>query len=305
MVDYLKQFEEKHRPLLNFASKSIFFALLGSFVVIAWVRGGVDFRGYYSAALLVREGGNPYDYAQLASILEEITGFKGNNPYFYPPWYCLFFTPLTFFSFQTARLLWLFFNAILFYLSLDLLKNALNWRINGWRRWGVYLFSAILFAFYCLVSEQAGILLLFGAALILQGLKKNLPALTGAGLIILASKPQITILAIIFMSLWLLFRQAAAIVWAVTWGVALLGIASLAIPGWWAFDYKDFGKGLTYQLDGTEEVVALRINSTVYDFLSYTFTLSSALQYAIAVVIGVAGAALVIFVWHKYNRVVP
>jgi len=301
-LERLTQFTQRHRKSLDLAAKLIFFLLLAGFGLVAFIRGGVDFRGYYSAAVLVMRGGNPYDYAQLAPVLEEFTGFQGNNPYFYPPWYCLFFTPLTFLPYQVARLLWLLFNLVLFYVSLELLRNALDWQIDGWRRWGAYLLATLMFAVYCLISEQAGILLLFGVALILQGLKKDLPALTGLGLVILASKPQVTILVIIFLGLWLLFRRPLAILWTAVWLALLTVTASAAIPRWWVFEYTGFGQGLTHRLGETDQIAALRVNSTIYDFLTYIFSVGPILQYILVAGTGALGVALVFFVWRKFNE---
>jgi len=85
--------------------QAAFFLSLLCFGLFAYLHPGVDLHGYYSAALLARRGGNPYDYTQLAPVLKEISGFTGNNPYFYPPWYCLFFIPMTFLPFEIARVL--------------------------------------------------------------------------------------------------------------------------------------------------------------------------------------------------------
>jgi len=86
--------------------QAIFFFSLFCFGLLAYLHPGVDLRAYYGAALLARRGGNPYDYAQLAPVLKEISGFWGNSPYFYPPWYCIFFIPITFLPFEIARVLW-------------------------------------------------------------------------------------------------------------------------------------------------------------------------------------------------------
>ena len=87
--------------MLDFASLSVFVLVLAGFGYIAFSRGGVDYRGYHAAAMLALRGGNPYDYSQLAPVLEEIAGFQSNNPFSlisgrtsfgFPP----FFMPLVF-----------------------------------------------------------------------------------------------------------------------------------------------------------------------------------------------------------------
>jgi hypothetical protein len=80
--------------LINFAAlcawlfSSVFMAISS----LIWF--GQDFRGYYAAARVLLLGGNPYDYEQLVPILLEATGRIGNNPYYYPPWFAWFITPL-------------------------------------------------------------------------------------------------------------------------------------------------------------------------------------------------------------------
>lgn len=290
---------------LNLAAQLTFFFTLVGFGFIAFIGGGVDFRGYYAAATLVMRGGNPYDYAQLAPVLKELTGFQGNNPYFYPPWFCLFFTPLTIFSYQTARALWLFVNLVLFYLGLEYLRDALGWKVEGWRRWAAFLGAVVMFAAYCLSSEQAGILLLFGMAVTLRAIKQDRPALVGLGLVITATKPQVTILTVVLLGIWLLFRKPRAVLWASGWLIALVILASVAIPHWWEFERSGLGQGLMYQLDGADRIVSKRVNSTAYDFFSHVFHIRSPLQYLAIAGIGLFGVGLVGFVWYRFHDPAP
>lgn len=286
---------------LNFAAKLAFLLTLIGFGFIAFAGGGVDFRGYYAAGALVARGGNPYDYAQLAPVLEEITGAPGNNPYFYPPWYCLFFVPLSLIPYQVARALWLLINLVLFYLSLEYLRAAMEWQIDGWRRWGVFLSAVVMFAAYCLHSEQAGILLLFGLALALRAIKQDRSPLVGLGLVIAFTKPQITAMTVVILGFWLSLRKPSAVLWAGGWLVILVILASIAIPHWWEFDTTGFGQGLAYRLDGTEGIVSKRVNSTVFDFISYVFHIEPPLQYLLAAGIGLIGLLLVGFSWYHYH----
>ncbi len=125
-------------PKLQKIFPLIFFLSLLLFAIVAFKSPGVDFRGYYGAALLVLRGGNPYDYAQLAPVLEKISGFQGNNPYFYPPWYCLAFLPFTLIPFRWAQILWIGINLTLFYISLEWLWEILDWKIESWFRWVLF-----------------------------------------------------------------------------------------------------------------------------------------------------------------------
>ena len=297
-----EQLTQNRNKYLNFAVQLTFLLTLIGFGFISFAGGGVDFRGYYAAGTLVARGGNPYDYTQLAPVLEEITGSPGNNPYFYPPWYCLFFVPLSLIPYQAARALWLLANLVLFYLSLEYLRVALEWQVDGWRRWGIFLSAAVMFGAYCLHSEQAGIVLLFGLALALRAIKQDCSPLVGLGLVIAVTKPQITALTVVLLGFWLSFRKPSTALWASGWLVVLIILASIAMPNWWEFDATGFGQGLVYRLDGTEGIVSKRVNSTAFDFFSYVLHIEPPLQYLIVAGIGLSGLVLVGFAWYHYHN---
>ena len=279
---------------------SFFFSLL-CFGLFAYLHPGIDLRYYYGAALLVRRGGNPYDYAQLAHVLEEISGFKGNIiPYFYPPWYCLFFIPMTFLPFQAARLLWIVLNLGLFYVSLEWLWEVIDWPVERWFRWAAFTFASILFGYACLVSENAGFVLLFGLALTLRGIRRNQPILTGLGLILALTKPQATLLMVLCLAVWLIRRKPAALGWGAAWAAGLLGAATVAIPRWWQFDYTGFGQGLADALNRPEVIVGQRVVATIYDWLTYTFGIGGIARFVIAVIFWLLGISLVFLVWKRY-----
>jgi hypothetical protein len=287
------------RRVTRLLQAAFFFSLL-CFGIFAWLHPGVDLRGYIGAALLVRRGGNPYDYAQLAPILEEISGFTGNNPYFYPPWYCLFFLPLSYLPFALARLLWILLNLGLFYVSMEWLWEAIEWPIERWFRWVVFTFASILFGYACLVSENSGFVLLFGLALTLRGIQRNQPLLTGLGLILLLTKPQATLLLVLFLAIWLIRRKPAALAWGAAWAFNLLVIATMVIPRWWQFDTTSFGQGLTQALNGPGIVTGTRVAATVYDWLKYSFGIQGITQILIASLFWLAGGALLYFTWNRH-----
>jgi len=278
---------------------AFFFSQL-CFGLFAYLHPGIDLRSYYGAALLARRGGNPYDYAQLAPVLKEISGFTGNSPYFNPPWYCLFFIPMTFLPFEIARVLWIILNLGLFYVSLEWLWEVIDWPVERWFRWAAFTFASILFGYACLVSENSGFVLLFGLALILRGIRRNWPILTGLGLILMLIKPQATLLMVLCLALWLLRRKPTAVGWGAAWGAGLLGAATLAIPGWWYFDLTGFGQGLIYALNEPGKIAGQRVAATVYDWLTYTFGVGGIPKFVIAAIFWLLGIALVIWVWKRY-----
>lgn len=279
--------------LISFALKVIFILILVMFGIISFIRGGIDFRGYYGAAVVVTRGGNPYNYAELAPVLEEVTGSIGNNPYFYPPWYCLLFIPFTLLPFNIARLVWIFANLLLFYFSMELLRKYLNWPQSEPKKWALYLFAFLLFGVYCILSEQAGILMLFGLALFLYALSHQQPVLAGLGLLIFATKPQVTALVVIAVWLWLLRNQKKAAWSFAGWGIFATIVATIAIPGWWQIKIENFGLGLSYTLESVDTWDQIRLFSTAYDFLGYSLGILPPVQYILVALIGVGGLLII------------
>jgi len=289
---------ERIQKLLNFAGAVGFVLILLGFALFSYRAGGVDFRGYYGAAVLVRRGGNPYQYQLLAPVLEEITGFQGNNPYFYATWYCLLFVPLSFLSFQIARAAWLLINLLLFYFALDFTRQALDLKIDGWLKWLVYCLVFLLLGAYCLRSEQAGILLFFGFALALRAIKNRQPVLAGVGIVLAASKPQATLFGIAVLVIWCLYNFPEAFQATVGLLLVLLVVSTLAIPGWWQIDPDNFGMGLAYGMDGVETVTSIRVNSTLGDFLAYFLGIEGVWIWMIGGMLFLLGVLTIYFGWR-------
>jgi hypothetical protein len=66
--------------LFDFAALCLWLIASIAFGAYAFVEFGHDFRGYYAAEHFLLEGGNPYDYGQVAQVLVEVTGQAGNDP---------------------------------------------------------------------------------------------------------------------------------------------------------------------------------------------------------------------------------
>ncbi|MDK1029654.1 MAG: glycosyltransferase family 87 protein [Anaerolineae bacterium] len=276
----------------------VFFLSLILFGLAAFRNPGVDFRGYYGAALLVLRGGNPYDYAQLAPILNEISGFLGNNPYFYPPWYSVAFIPFTFMSFRTAQILWIGVNLSLFYISLEWLWQVLDWKIESWFRWVLFTFANILFGYSSLISENSGFVILFGLALTLRSLKREQHLLAGLGFIIMLTKPQALFMTIIALGLWSFLKRPKVIQWSIAWLGTLLIFSSLIFPRWWQFDKRFFGLGISFYQEGAEGIIGLRVAATLYDWLTYSFGSAVWINAVVIFLIGGFGAFLMIRTWR-------
>src|SRR5215211_790752 len=131
---------------LDFSMLSAWLFLSLILAGIALVSYGQDFRGYYAAARVIMENGNPYDYHQVSQVLLELTGEMGNNPYYYPPWFAWLFVPLTFLPFQIARVIWMAFNVIIWNIGLWQLGKMIEWPRAGWRMYALFMLSTFSFA---------------------------------------------------------------------------------------------------------------------------------------------------------------
>src|SRR5512138_3950227 len=127
--------QNSREDLANFAALCAWMITSILMAAVALLEFGQDFRGYYAAARVLLERGNPYDYAQVARVLLDVTGKAGNNPFYYPLWFGWFITPLSLLPFQTARLIWMLINLGLWLLGLLRLQQLLDFPRPGWRTW--------------------------------------------------------------------------------------------------------------------------------------------------------------------------
>ncbi len=262
--------KESYLGYINFAAlcawliSSVFMALI-SFVLF-----GQDFRGYYAAARVLLTGGNPYDYKQLAPILLEFTGRIGNNPYYYPPWFAWFFTPIAWLPFDIARGIWMLFNLSLWIFGLWQLSNLLEWPELGWRRWSMFLITTFIFAWITWRFEQTGILLFTLLVASLTAIGKRQWDRTGLWLALLLIKPNITLILVGVLVLWLMRnRKWRSIIVMIVILAGFLIASTAATPGWYKpLLQPGFGDGLANVLDGPENIVGTRVNTTLIDWLT-------------------------------------
>jgi hypothetical protein len=252
-----------------------FFALATWLTLGVWLAGisfllyGMDFRGYYAAASVLLAGGNPYDYHQVAPVLLRITGEMGNNPYYYPPWFAWLFIPLTTLPFQIARIVWMAFNLVIWNLGLWRLGKLVTWPPKGWRLYALYSLATFSFAWITWRYEQAGILIFVVLVALIVSVDKQQWNWAGFWMALLLIKPNITLIIVLGLSLWLIRRhQWRPVLIMLFWLGALLAVSTWITPDWYKpFFEEGFGQGLTVVLDGPKNVVALRINTTLLDWL--------------------------------------
>lgn len=292
---------EKWTSRLDFSMLCAWLILGLVLAIISYIQYGMDFRGYYAATRVLLDGGNPYDYAQVSQVLFEVTGSLGNNPYYYPPWFAWIFIPLIVLPFNIARAIWMAVNFGLWNFALVRLNRALGWSLKGWRLYSLFTFVTFSFAWITWRYEQAGILvfvILVEAVLSIQTEKWTR---AGFWLALLLIKPNVTLLIVGGVALWLVRNnQWRPILTAFLVLAGLFAISTAITPDWYQPFFKDgFGVGLTSVLDGPDRVVAYRINSTFPDWLT-TFGVPRQIRYAFYNVILIVGFILfTVMVWKS------
>lgn len=239
--------------------------------VFAFLEYGQDFRGYYAAGRVLLERGNPYEYAQVARVLVDVTGRAGNNPFYYPLWFGWLITPLSLLPFQAARALWMLINVALWIVGLLRLQHLLGFPPKGWRNWLWNLLATFVFAWTTWKFEQTGILLFVIAVEILISYKNQQWNRLGFFLAMVLIKPNVMLLPVIALNLWLIRHKHWRPV-LVTGGIliALLLITTILTPDWYQpFFRPNFGQGLTEVLDGPNQVTGTRLNTTLLDWLKW------------------------------------
>ena len=288
-------------------TKRFDFSMLSAWVLmsltlaaISFLWFGVDFRGYYAAARVLLTGGNPYDYHLVARVLREVTGEMGNNPYYYPPWFAWLFIPLAYLPFQIARAVWMTFNVILWNLGLWQLGKIVGWPERGWRRYTLFTLATFSLAWITWRYEQAGILVFVMLVALVLSIQKQNWIWSGIWLALLLVKPNVTLIVVAGISLWLFRKgQGRAVLVMMLTILVLLAVSTLITPDWYQpFFEAGFGQGLMVALDGPDHVVAIRINTTFLDWLR-TLGVDSPLRvpiYGIAICVGA-----IVFFWAVYR----
>lgn len=261
----------KWQNRFDFLALSGWLILSLGLAVLSLIWFGMDFRGYYAAARVLMSGGNPYDYHQVANVLLQVTGRMGNNPYYYPPWFAWLFIPVAPLSFQVARAIWMAFNLILAIISLLSLSKMLNWPETGWRRYVLFIFVTLSFLWITWRYEQASILVFALLVATIHTIRSQQWFRAGVLLALLLIKPNISLIIVVAISLWLLrngWRKPVFVMFLTL--VVLTLISTLITPNWFQpiFDQPNWGQGLRVALDGPDKILDTRKNTTIMDWLA-------------------------------------
>ncbi len=277
----------------------VFFIMLSVVLaVLAYLSGGMDFGVYYAAGRVYLQGGNPYEFSQLSKEIISSTG-KLNNPFYYAPWFIWTILPFSVLPYSLARVLWAFLNFVLWFFSLVNLGKLMDYPQRGWRRWGMWLLVTFVFAWSTWGFEQVGILIFFIFTITLLFAKHNKWDVVGFSLALLLFKPNITVLPVACILLWLILRGN----WrpAFVAGGALITMALLSIfisSNWYlALLEPDKVTGLSHTLDSSGMVEITRHNTTLLDFLSAYNIVGNAANfiYAIVIILGVVTITLILY----------
>ena len=283
--------QNAREKLADFTALSLWIVTSLVMAVIAFLEYGQDFRGYYAAGRVLLDGGNPYDYTQVSSVLLEVTSRAGNNPFYYPLWFGWLITPLSLLPFQIARAVWMLLNLTLWLFGLIRLRQFLGFPRPGWRGWLVLLLATFVFAWTTWKFEQTGILLFVIAVEILIAYQKGQWPPLGIFLALALIKPNVMLIPVAAICIWLVRRQIwRPVIIALITLTGLVLLTTALTPGWYQpFFQPGFGEGLSVVLDGPSQVTGTRLNTTLLDWLKWFGVPESVriVMYAVVVLIGV------------------
>jgi len=272
--------------LFDFAALCLWIIASLAFAMYVFTEYGQDFPDYYAAARVLLNGGNPYDSVQVAHVLMDVAGWTDYNPFFYPPWFGWFLTPFALLSFQTARAVWMFFNWTLWIFGLFRMQQLIDYPAKGWRRWLLYLLVTYLFAWTTWKFEQAGVLLFILTIEILISYKKDQWNRMGIFMALALFKPNIMLLPITVLALWLLLnRNWLPVRTALVTLLLLVVVTTILTPDWYQpFLRPQFGLGLTNIISSPGQITAMRLNTTLLDWLKW-FSVPETLRYGMYLVV--------------------
>jgi hypothetical protein len=253
---------------------------------------GQDLRGFYAAAVVLRQGGDVYDFPTVFAAMQSATGLVTSNLYYYPPWLAMAFVPLALLPFPAARVVWMVINLLAWCLGLFVLTRALGWpRVKApVERWLIYFMATYLFAWLTWRYEQLGVVLFLLLALALGAIESGREAWGGVCLALLLTKPSITGPIVAALLLWLALRRRwPALVGFGAAGAALAAISLPFVPGLLAhFRDPQFLRGINYAFNADGTIQAVRINTTLKDWLN-GYHLSGSMQTGTYLLVAVAG----------------
>ena len=200
--DFLEQERLKFLLLTVFACLGILY-LAPKILSISNVGSGdyFDFQLFWQAGKSWAAGQNPYDGIPIPGADSSVR--TAVSTWFYPPYWYPLIVPFGVMPFRAALSIWRILNFILLIISTHLLARALA-DITG-KKYLILFVGGIAFVSFMYAtavtvwSGQSSILVYFGLAALTFGLLKERTPVVIVGLIFLALKPQIGLLAFVAM----------------------------------------------------------------------------------------------------------
>ncbi|HSM71684.1 MAG TPA: glycosyltransferase 87 family protein, partial [Anaerolineales bacterium] len=171
--------------------------------------------------------------------------------------------------YQAARAVWMVINLFLWIVGLIRLRNLLDWPRKGWRTWSMNLLATYIFAWSTWKFEQTGILLFAITVETVIAYRKRRWNLMGIFLAAALIKPNIMLIPVGILCLWLMRNKVYRPVILMTVLLAgLVLLTTILTPGWYQpLLQPNFGQGLTEVLDGPDKTTGIRLNTTLLDWL--------------------------------------
>jgi arabinofuranan 3-O-arabinosyltransferase len=202
-----------------------------------------DFFTFWLAGHLVTLGGSPYDPAQwVAGYHQFEIGFIPNKTFLYPLPLALLLAPLGFLPFHTAYIVWVTLIQLMIIVSLAVLLS-LESHPRAKFFFIPLLAGIILFrpTILTLIQGQVSGLILFILAWIVFLWRKGNWFWGGLLLGLLALKPNLGIIIIVLLAIWLILQKRwAALFGTLTCGIFIL-IAGLVVDRNWVSEYWRVG----------------------------------------------------------------
>jgi hypothetical protein len=114
----------------------------------------------------------------------------------------------------------------------------------------------------------------------------------GLAMALLLTKPNVMLLAVVYLLLSARPTRQRALLWALIWLGVLAGVGTLLYPGWLARLFQpDFGVGLTWLLDGPDRVLKPRRLCTLLHWLE-AWGITGATAWVLYAALALAGLTL-------------
>jgi len=189
-----------------------------------------DFSHFWASGRLWLAQQNPYDTANVLSLLEQAGARPTDSVYvaitLNPPWALLLFVPFCIFNYGVARVFWL-----ITCIAILMISSQLLWMYFDGRKTFIWLawLSAFIFGPTISVLTKGQItpwIIPAVTIFLLYTQGKSSPWLTGASLALLIIKPQLAFLLVPAIGIWILRNRQWKLIAA---GLITLGLSTLML----------------------------------------------------------------------------